>query len=605
MPTENRVVQPNSEDVILSTSANRFITNRAPELVAHLLELNYLLKRSDAMLYWQKCAEVLLFHTNVDAVSIWLFPSHESAPIVTARFGDFGDSRLARIERWEDSLQSMPVADLYTGDSGTTEEFRSVEAGKLDLGLGLRGDDLPILHIRLYADGLLHGGISIAFSSEWKTEEKVYQELAEFVQLVTDNGLRYRQLVVTRRRLDQVSLVAQVTQSLNGTLDMETVLYETTEMTAYVLQAQAATLFLADERHNQLLFYVPTGTAGGVLREMRIPISQGLAGWVAMNRQSIIVNDVSRDRRFSGQVDAETGFQTKNILCVPLLSQGRLVGVLEVLNKETKGGFTSGDQAWLETLANQAAVALENAHLFQNLRKEQERMIQAEEEVRRQLNRDLHDGPAQLLNLIVMNVGVTRQLLERKRYETVLSELDLLENLGRHANREIRTLLFELRPVILESQGLLPALRSYVRQLTEAIDSQAQVSGHPARPGKIHLLAEDLPFALTPQANKNIFSVIQEALNNVRKYADAENLWVRMDTEDGSLVFSVEDDGKGFDLSAVQHDYASRGSFGLLNMYERIEMLEGVLNIQSPSPNTGSGTLIVGRLPLRSVKYHD
>lgn len=347
---------------------------------------------------------------------------------------------------------------------------------------------------------------------------------------------------------------------------------------------------------------MPTGKAGGVLREMRLPISQGVAGWVATNRESIIVNDAARDQRFSGRVDAETGFQTKSILCVPLLSQGRLVGVLEVLNKGAKGGFTHEDQVWLETMASQAAVALENAHLFQNLRKEQERMIRAEEEVRRQLNRDLHDGPAQLLNLIIMNVGVTRQLLDRKRYETVRSELDLLENLGRHANREIRTLLFELRPVILESQGLVPALRSYVRQLTEAINSQAQVSGQKPRPGAIHLEAEDLPFPLTPQAEKNIFSVVQEAINNIRKYAEAENVWVRVGVENDWVHFSVEDDGVGFSVSSVQSDYESRGSFGLLNMYERTEMLEGVMNIQSPSPNSGRGALIAGRMPASAVK---
>ncbi|MBI3960549.1 MAG: GAF domain-containing sensor histidine kinase [Chloroflexi bacterium] len=571
-------------------------------MTAHLLELNRLLNQRDTELYWRKCAEIVLAHTGVDAVCIWLFPSHESIPEVMVRIGNFSETRLLRVDRWEAALQNMPMGDLHTGDAGRSEEFQAVEAGKIDLGVGRRDEDLPILHIRLHADGLLHGGISLAFSAEWAHRQNDYSELTQFVQFITDNGLRHRQLNITRRRLDQVSLIAQVSQSLNSTLDLDAVLQETTEMTAYVLQAQAATLFLTDERHNQLLFYVPTGKAGGVLREMRIPITQGVAGWVATNRKPIIVNDATRDQRFSARVDAETGFHTKNILCVPLLSQGRLVGVLEVLNKEVKGGFTQEDQVWLETMASQAAVALENAHLFQNLRKEQERMIRAEEEVRRQLNRDLHDGPAQLLNLIIMNVGVTRQLLERKRYETVRSELDLLENLGRHANREIRTLLFELRPVILESQGLVAALRSYVRQLTEAIASQAQMSGQPAKPGKLLLQADDLPIALTPQAEKHIFSVVQEAINNIRKYADAENVWVRVGIEGESLIFSVEDDGKGFDLSSVQSDYESRGSFGLLNMYERTEMLEGVLNIQSPTPNTGKGTLILGRLPIRAVQ---
>lgn len=602
MSTIKNLVQSSNASELESKSTNDFITSQAPELVECLLELNELVKQRDIEPYWQRCAEVILAHTGVDAVSIWLFASHESMPEITVQVGNFSDSRLLRVQRWEEALKDTPVSDLRAGDPNKIEEFKTVEVGKIDLGVGRRNEDLPILHMRLHTDGLLHGGVSLAFSTERALRQDDYQDLARFVQLITDSGLRQRQLSITRRRLDQVSLIAQVSQSLNSTLDLESVLQETTEMTAYVLQAQAATLFLADERQGQLRFYVPTGKAGGVLSEMRIPINQGVAGWVANNRQSIIVNDAAKDQRFSGHVDAKTGFHTKNILCVPLLSQGRLVGVLEVLNKEVKGGFTPDDQAWLETMASQAAVALENAHLYQDLRKEQERMIRAEEEVRHQLNRDLHDGPAQLLNLIIMNVGVARQLLDKKRYETVRSELDLLENLGRHANREVRTLLFELRPGILDTQGLIPALRFYIRQLTEAITSQAQVSGQPSKPGELNLKAEDLPFTLSRQAGKHIFSVVQEAINNIRKYAEADNVWVRVGVEGEWLVFSVEDDGVGFDVASVQANYDDRGSFGLLNMFERIEMLDGVLRIQSPSPRTDKGTLITGRLPIASVQ---
>jgi GAF domain-containing protein len=459
----------------------------------------------------------------MDAVSFWLFPSHELVPEVKIWVGDLDEVRLLRLERWQKALQHTPISELRTSVPGQFDEFMPVDSGKIDVGVGRREKDRPILHMRLYADGLLQGGVSLVLPDGQAPEQTDYQELTRFVHLITDGGLRRRQLSVIRRRLDRMSLIAQMSRSLNGTLDLEAVLQETTEMTAYVLQAQAATLFLADERQSQLLFYVPTGKAGGVLREMRIPLSQGVAGWVATQRESIIIKDAATDRRFSSRIDAETGFQTKNILCVPLLSQGRLVGVLEVLNKEAKGGFTLEDQAWLETMASQAAVALENAHLYQNLRKEQERMIQAEEDVRHQLNRDLHDGPAQLLNLIIMNVGIARQMLDRKRLETVRSELDLLENIGRHANREIRTLLFELRPLILESQGLVPALRSYVRQLAEAITSQTQMSGQTPSPGQLDLQADDLPFTLTPQAEKNIFYIMQEAINNIRKYCSDQD----------------------------------------------------------------------------------
>ena len=117
---------------------------------------------------------------------------------------------------------------------------------------------MPILHMRLYTDDMLRGGISLVFSNNQLSEQVDYAALVRFVHLVIDSGLDGRQLRITRRRLEQVNLIAQVSQALNGTLDLEAVLQETTELTADVLQAQAATLFLTDERRNQLIFYVPS-----------------------------------------------------------------------------------------------------------------------------------------------------------------------------------------------------------------------------------------------------------------------------------------------------------------------------------------------------------
>lgn len=552
-----------------------------PEFLNDLLEINQILKSSQGHLYWQRCTEVIYRSTAAEAVSLWLFRTHSSPPEISVRVGDFRDPAwLARVQRWETALRS------YSSD-----EFQATKSADVELGLGRRDEDQPIIHMRLRVDGLLLGGISLIFSTSELPSYQNYDDLAQFIHLLLDSGLRARQLAITRQRLEQMSLIAQVSQSLNSSLDLETVLRDTTEMSAITLQSQAATLFVVDERSRELIFFMPTGTAGGLLREMRIPQTQGVAGWVATNRKSIIVNDVDADARFTSQVDQETGFKTRNILCVPLTVQDRLVGVLEVLNKEGDEDFTDEDQNWLEKMGSQAAIALENARLYQNLRNEQERIIKAQEEVRHQLARDLHDGPAQILSLIIMNVDVTRRLLDRERYETVRSELDLLEDLGRQANREVRTLLFELRPIILESRGLLPALRSYHEQLGKTINNC-----------KIHLEIEELPFELKDKVANNVFSIMQEALNNTRKHAAARNIWMRVYTTEMFLYCEIEDDGKGFDVEKVSNSYDDRGSFGLLNMRERAEMVDGKLTMISPSPHLERGTLIRIELPLASLR---
>lgn len=577
--TQAAVETPHKNGVSLSpTFADVLLT---PDFLADIVELNGLLKQQDSEEYWQACCNLLHKYSQAEAASIFLFRSHASRPQLIAGAGDFNEGSLARVRRWEDALLST-----------TGEEFRSLEDGDIELGVGRRDGDLPIIHMRLRIGGFLLGGASLVFSAQSLPQRENYAALARFVHLLTDNGLRARQLGMTRHRLDQVSLIAQVSQSLNSTLDLRVVLHETTEMTAYVLQAQAATLFLTEERMSELVFYLPTGEAGGLLKERRIPMNQGVAGWVATNRESIIVNDTNRDHRFTSQVDAETGFQTKNILCVPLLAQGRLVGVLEVLNKESDGGFNEEDMNWLETMANQAAIAIENARLYENLRREQERIIKAQEEVRHTIARDLHDGAAQMLSLIIMNVDVSRQLLSRERYDTVRSELDLLEDLAKQANRDIRTLLFELRPIILESRGLISALYSYHEQLQKTVNAE------------IHLEVEEPTFELKPNASSNIFSVVQESINNIRKHAQAQNIWIRVALDEDTFSFSVEDDGVGFNVRSTQSDYDTRGSFGLLNMHERVEMLGGKLSIESPRSQAKGGTLIYGTIPIAQIRHN-
>ncbi len=569
---ENEVTSDNTPDKRASFRPD-------PAFFNELIELNQLLKNSQAQIYWKRCVEAIYRYTAAEVVSLWLFRTYSSPPEVSVRSGNFHDPAwLTRVQRWETALRS------YSSD-----EFQATKSADVELGLGRRAEDQPVVHMRLRVDGLLLGGISLIFASDNLPSYEDYDDLAQLVHLFVDGGLQSRQLAITRQRLEQMSLIAQVSQSLNSSLDLETVLRDTTEMSAIALQSQAATLFVVDDHRRELIFFMPTGTAGGLLREMRIPQHQGVAGWVATNRKSIIVNDVDADSRFSSQVDQETGFKTRNILCVPLAVQDRLVGVLEVLNKENAEDFSDEDQNWLEKMGSQAAIALENARLYQNLRNEQERIIKAQEEVRHQLARDLHDGPAQILSLIIMNVDVTRRLLDRERYETVRSELDLLEDLGRQANREVRTLLFELRPIILESRGLLPALRSYHEQLSKTIS------------GQIHLEIEELPFDLKDKIANNVFSIMQEALNNTRKHAAAQNIWMRVRTADKLLYCEIEDDGKGFNINNVRESYDDRGSFGLLNMRERAEMISGRLTLTSPSPRLGRGTLVQIEIPLQGA----
>jgi len=248
--------------------------------------------------------------------------------------------------------------------------------------------------------------------------------------------------------------------------------------------------------------------------------------------------------------------------------------------------YTGEQQNLLIAICNQAIVALQNAELYQSLREEKERIVAVEEDARKKLARDLHDGPTQSIASIAMRVNYTRMLLEEsKNAKQVFEELKQIEDLARRTTKEIRHMLFTLRPLILETQGLKAALEQYIEKLSET------------EPTPIHLkAAPQVNQTLDQEAQGVIFYIIEEAIGNARKHSQADNIWVRLyfPAQD-VFVAEVEDDGKGFNVEAVQLSYDQRGSLGLVNMHERAEMINGNVAISSAP---GEGTKITLTAPL-------
>jgi signal transduction histidine kinase len=270
------------------------------------------------------------------------------------------------------------------------------------------------------------------------------------------------------------------------------------------------------------------------------------------------------------------------MICAPLVNRGQGIGVLQVINKRTGKYFDESDKELLTALAAQSAIAIRNAQLYQDLREERDRLVALEEDVRKDIARDLHDGPTQLVAAIRMNLDFMRMLLQREP-EKVNAEVSRMSSLADRAIRQLRTMLFNLRPVILETKGLLPALEAYSSRMSETEDFT------------VHLVARGEVPLLSGQADSAIFAVVQEAVNNAKKHAQARNIWITLRRTQNALEVSVRDDGLGFDTDATLADYESRGSLGMINMRERAEMLQGSFSIRSA---IGKGTLARLSLPL-------
>jgi signal transduction histidine kinase len=207
-----------------------------------------------------------------------------------------------------------------------------------------------------------------------------------------------------------------------------------------------------------------------------------------------------------------------------------------------------------------------------------------EEDARKKLSRDLHDGPTQGIAAIAMRLNYVQMLMDRDPGQ-VRKELAQLEEMARRTTKEIRHMLFTLRPLILESQGLQAALEQYITKLAEA------------DPMPVHLrAAPGVDQALDRNTQGVTFYIIEEAIGNARKHAGAQNIWVRLYVRGRVFFAEVEDDGTGFDVDTVQVTYDERGSLGMINMQERAELIDGKLVIASAP---GEGTKVELSIPLR------
>lgn len=312
--------------------------------------------------------------------------------------------------------------------------------------------------------------------------------------------------------------------------------------------------------------------------QVRFPATEGILARAIAATGPIVTHTPAEDPELRRIVRLR---ECQQAIVVPLRAGFESYGLL-VLGSMEPDLYTADFRELLAAICNQAVLAMQNASLYQNLMEEKDRLVTVEEDARKKLARDLHDGPTQTIAAIAMRLNYIRLLVQRKP-EDAIRELAQLEDLARRTTKEIRQMLFTLRPLILESQGLIAALRQLQQKISET----------DATP--LHLEAESaVEKLLSKDAKGAIFYIVEEATTNARKHAQANNIWIRLYQRGLNVVAQVEDDGKGFDVAAIESDYASRGSLGMINLRERAMLVKGKTVISSAP---GEGTKITITVP--------
>ncbi|MCP4357190.1 MAG: GAF domain-containing sensor histidine kinase [Chloroflexi bacterium] len=305
---------------------------------------------------------------------------------------------------------------------------------------------------------------------------------------------------------------------------------------------------------------------------------QGMVG-DALNNAEITISDVPRQ---DPELRAFVAFQNcAAAACIPLRAGFQIFGAM-VIGSQTALKFEQEQFELFAAVADQAVIALQNAQLYQKLEAEKQRIIEADEDARKELARDLHDGPTQSIAAIAMRINFIRSLMTKNPGQ-VLLELEKVEQLAKQTSKDIRGMLFTLRPLVLETQGLTAAVETVITRLKENDGLNIRLSG-----GEYGEL-------LTESAQSVVFSIVEEALGNARKYSEADLILVRFWQEENLFVALVQDNGNGFDVQEVNTDYSSRGSLGMINMRERADRIDGSLKLDSV---IGKGTKVTLVVPL-------
>jgi len=390
-----------------------------------------------------------------------------------------------------------------------------------------------------------------------------------------------------RQRASELDALQATVLDITAQRDLETLLETIVRRAARLLGAPGGRLYIADPERRKVCPAVSQGPP--TLEEpARCAYGEGTAGVVAETGEPLILEDGVAQPQCPdlGDTDAAAGA----LLCAPLLWEGSVKGVLQVLDDRGGAAFNRDDLDLLTLFANHAAIAIENARLSSELQREgqrlqalSQRLVDAQETERRRIAHELHDEIGQILTAAKLSIQTAQSLPADRAANALTGGIEAVER----ALQRVRDLSLDLRPSLLDDLGLVPALRWF-------LDRQAQRASF-----SVHFDGSPLARRLDPDLEIVCFRIVQEALTNIARHADAESVVVSIAEDESKVDLTIEDDGLGFDVVEAL-DRAARGeSIGLLGMRERAALAGGELAVRS---TPGGGTTIHAQLPLSSAR---
>jgi len=375
----------------------------------------------------------------------------------------------------------MPIGEGIAGL--VMQEKRPINVPNVEEDPRYLVTDTPIeslLTAPLMVDGDCIGTLSLnsdqvgAFSAD---DERLLTTLAAQATIAVKNARLHQEV---RRRVEELIFLNRVGRAITSSLNLERVLTTVMEETALVLKTEAGSLLLLDEESSELVFKAAVGPRSEEMKGLRLPLGRGIAGWVAREGQPLLVPDVREDPRFYSGIDEATGFVTRSVLAVPLKVKGKVIGVIEAVNK-TEGNFGQTDVALLSSMAQSAAIAIENAQLYKDLQDRMEELKRTQAQLIQSAKLaaigELAAGVAHEINNPLTSImGFTRLLLqEADDDDPVKEDLQIIDQEAARTRAVVRALLDFARQ---REPQLKPAdVNEMVRSTVTLVCRQAERAG--------------------------------------------------------------------------------------------------------------------------------
>jgi signal transduction histidine kinase len=370
--------------------------------------------------------------------------------------------------------------------------------------------------------------------------------------------------VTSGSRENAFAAMSDVVLAIAGELRLDAVLDRLVHAARELVDARYAALGIPDEDGTEFDQFLHAGMSDDLVAELGpLPRTHGMLGAMLADPRPFRTDDITEDPRFRGWwPDAHP--LMRSFLGVPIVAKGDIIGAFYLTEKEGAAGFDHADEKVITVLAAHAAIAIENARLF-----EASRELSVIEE-RNRLARELHDAMTQNLFSLSLTAEAAGGLV-RTYPGRAEAEIDHVRRLARETQAELRSLIFELRPPRLETDGLVATVGKDLEVLGRAHGLKADLRVHGAP-------------ELASAAEVELYRIVQEALNNAVRHARAESVAVDVNATDGTVTVTVRDDGVGFDPAARA---IRERRLGLTSMRERAESLGGTLTIES-APRSGT-----------------